>query len=168
MPFGLSTLAVKAIGIGLLVLALLAGYAAFVSHQQAIGEAKNKAETAEASMRLAQEQQAKAAKIAADQQGIAHDAKLQADAARAGAARASAARDSLRLQLNAYVLAHRGASSPAASNGGAPAGDPIGVLAQVLGEADDFATGVAAEADANRIAGLACERSYSTLSTPTP
>jgi hypothetical protein len=94
---------------------------------------------------------------------VAHDAQLQSDSSRAAAAAADRARDNERLQLAAYVRAHRGSADPAASGASAPADDPIGVLAEMLGSADDFAGRVAAEADANRIAGLACERSYDAL-----
>jgi len=44
-----------------------------------------------------------------------------------------------------------------------PAHDPARLLSIVLGEIDDFAGAVAANADDARAAGLACERSYNTV-----
>jgi hypothetical protein len=52
MPFGLSAVAVKAIGIGLLVLALLAGFAWFVHSERTIG-----AQQCEANVAAAQAQE---------------------------------------------------------------------------------------------------------------
>lgn len=98
--------------------------------------------------------------------GVAHDAQLQANTALASAARASDALAAERVQRDAFVRAHRADAHPAAAGASTPADDPIGVLAEVLGSADDFAGGVAAEADANRIAGLACERAYESLIAP--
>lgn len=99
-----------------------------------------------------------------DQARIAHDATVQADAARAGAAAADRAAAALRVRLNAFVANARAADPPASGAGEA---DPIGVLAEVLGRIDDAAGRYAKEADANRIAGLACERAYDSL-TVTP
>lgn len=48
MPFGLSTVAIKAIGIGLLVLALLAGFAWFVHSERVIGAQQCEANVAAA------------------------------------------------------------------------------------------------------------------------
>lgn len=70
----------------------------------------------------------------------------------------AAGRD-LRVRLGAAVAAARAA----AAAGSAPAGDPIGVLADVLVRADDRAAILAAYADSARVAGLACERSYDAL-----
>lgn len=70
----------------------------------------------------------------------------------------SAGRD-LRVRLNAAVAAARAASAA----GGEAAGDPIGVLADVLSRADERAGVLADYADRARIAGLACERSYDAL-----
>lgn len=168
MPFGLSTVAIKAIGIGLLVLALLAGFALFTAHEQSLGEAKNKAEVAQASMRLAQDNVAKSAQIVATQQGVIRDAQLQASAASAAAARAATERDAFRVRLAAYLSANRGPPPAAAASGSPPAADPLGVLADVLGRADDRAKVLAAYADQARIAGLACERSYDALSAAKP
>lgn len=51
-------------------------------------------------------------------------------------------------------------ADPAAANLGTPAGDPIGVLADVLGRADARAGIVEELADRRYIAGRACEREY--------
>jgi hypothetical protein len=163
MPFGLSAVAVKVIGIGLLVLALIAGYALFVAHEKELGAADERAKSSAAAMKMAQDNAAKSAQIVATQQGAIHDAQLQASAARADASRAAAAGDAYRMRLDAFVSASRGPKYPGPASGSAPASDPIGVLAEVLRSTDDFAARVAAEADANRIAGLACERSYDAL-----
>lgn len=93
------------------------------------------------------------------QQEIAHDASKQTKAARADAAAASAVADRLRNQLAAL----RGGGRAPAAGGRPPASDPIGVLADVLERADRRAGDLAAYADAARIAGLACERSYDSL-----
>ncbi len=65
----------------------------------------------------------------------------------------------LRVRLAGAVAAARAA----AAAGSAPAGDPIGVLADVLVRADDRAAVLADFADRSRAAGLACERSYEAL-----
>jgi len=51
-------------------------------------------------------------------------------------------------------------SNTAASDLGTPAGDAIGVLAYVLGRADERAGILADIAEQRGIAGRACERSY--------
>jgi hypothetical protein len=168
MPFGLSTLAVKAIGIGLLVLALLAGFAWFVHSEREVGAQQVRTEVAAATAAQKAVDDAESQRRIAEQQGIVHDAQLQASAANAAAARAAAAGTAYRLQLASFVAANRRPTDPASAAGSTPAGDPIGVLAEVLGATDDFAGRVAAEADANRIAGLACERAYQSLTGGAP
>jgi hypothetical protein len=74
---------------------------------------------------------------------------------------AAAAAGRMRQQLAAFRAAHAGAAASAPA--GDPAGDPIGVLADVLGRADERQGELASYADAARIAGLACERSYHAL-----
>lgn len=51
-------------------------------------------------------------------------------------------------------------ANPVAADLGTPAGDPIGVLADVLGRADERAGLLADLADRRYIAGRACEREY--------
>jgi len=66
-----------------------------------------------------------------------------------------------RLRELAQQYAHHstGANPPAAASCEAER-TRAAVLAQLLGEADELAQGFAAAADANRLAGLACERAY--------
>lgn len=67
----------------------------------------------------------------------------------------------LRRELGALRARHAGGDSASTDGGtGEPGGDPIGVLAVVLGELDDRAGAVGGYADQLRIAGLACERAY--------
>lgn len=164
MPFGLSTVAVKAIGIGLLVLALLAAFAWFVHSEREIGAQKVRDEVAAATAAQKAADDAETQRRVTAQQEVVRDAQLQASTARADAARADGARDALRMQLARIVDANRRAAGAAATAGSAPASDPIGVFSEVLGRIDDAAGRYAAEADANRIAGTACERAYSSLS----
>lgn len=79
--------------------------------------------------------------------------------ARADRDASDAAGRDLRVRLNAAVAAARATTAP----GGEAAGDPIGVLADVLSRADERAGILADYADRARIAGLACERSYDSL-----
>lgn len=163
MPFGLSAVAIKAIGIGLAVLALLGAFAWFVHSEREVGAQKVRDEVTAATAVQKAADDAETQRRVTAQQEIVRDVQLQAGAASAAAARAASERDAFRVRLNAFVAANRGPGNPAAA-AGSEAGDPIGVLAQVLGATDDFAGRVAAEADANRIAGLACERAYGSLS----
>ena len=163
MPFGLSTVAVKAIGIGLAVLALLGAFAWFVHSEREIGAQQVRSEVTAATAAQRAVDDAETQRRVAEQQGIAHDAQLQAGAASAAAARAAAERDAFRVRLSAFVAANRGPANPPAAAGSAPAADPLGVLADVLGRADDRAQSLAAYADQARIAGLACERAYDSL-----
>jgi len=166
--FGLSTVAVKAIGIGLLVLALIAGYALFVAHEKELGAAEERAKSSAAAMKMAQDNAAKSAQIAATQQGIAHDAQLQAGAASAAANRAATERDAFRVRLNALLLSGRRASNTPAPAGSYSASDPLDMFADVLRRADDRAQDLAGYADQARIAGLACQRSYQALTPVKP
>ncbi|MEJ8821425.1 DUF2514 family protein [Variovorax humicola] len=95
----------------------------------------------------------------AQKQEIVDDARKQAAEAIAAVGRADAAAASLRGQLARYVAAVREASAdPGPASGSPPAGDPIGVLADVFGRADSRAGELAKGLDAARIAGVACER----------
>ncbi|KQO38105.1 hypothetical protein ASF19_20230 [Acidovorax sp. Leaf84] len=97
-----------------------------------------------------------------DRETASQIAAAQADAD--GARRAS---DGLRQRIASLVAEARGR---AAGAGAAPAveatGDPIGVLADVLGRADERAGILAAYADKARIAGQSCERDYDALTEP--
>lgn len=94
---------------------------------------------------------------------ITNEAHEQAEKAQADARAAAAAADGLRRRIAELVAASR--KHPAAAGAGAPAGDPIMVLADVLGRADQRAGDLAAYADAARIAGGACERAYDSLTS---
>jgi len=97
-----------------------------------------------------------------EQAEIANAAKKEADKARADARAADAVASRLRRRVDELVATAR-ASDSAAACGSTAAGDPLGVLADVLERADRRA-GVLAEAlDASYIAGLACERAYDSL-----
>ncbi|MDN7879324.1 DUF2514 family protein [Burkholderia aenigmatica] len=100
-------------------------------------------------------------RTAAQQESADHAAK-ERDQALADAAAANVAADGLRKQLAVYVERAR---HPAATAGSTSAGDPIGVLADVLGGVDDRAGELAAYADAARIAGQQCERDYDALTS---
>lgn len=96
-----------------------------------------------------------------DQGKIANDAQTKLDAAGVALSAANAASDGLRGRVAALLAAARGrATTPANS---AAAGDPLGVLADVLDRADQRAGVLADYADRSRIAGLACEASYQAL-----
>jgi Na+-transporting methylmalonyl-CoA/oxaloacetate decarboxylase gamma subunit len=165
MPFGLSAVAVKAIGIGLLVLALLAGFAWFVHSEREVGAQKVRDEVAAATAAQKVADDAETQRRVTAQQAVSHDAQLQADAARADAARADAARNAMRVQLAGFVATNRRAANSTAAAGSSPSDDPIGVLAEVLGTVDDAAGRYAAEADANWIGWSACIKSYNALTS---
>lgn len=100
----------------------------------------------------------------AAQTEIANVATRESETARADARAASALADQLRARV--AELARRpsaGAGDPAAAGGGETAGDPLGVLANVLSRADRRAGVLAEYADAARVAGRACERAYGAL-----
>lgn len=93
----------------------------------------------------------------------AETARLQTERDRA---RADAGRAADRLRNAAIARTCEGANT---ADVGAPTGDHIGVLADVLGRADKRAGELADIADARYIAGRACERAYDALTTkPAP
>ncbi|HDR8930423.1 TPA: DUF2514 family protein [Burkholderia vietnamiensis] len=100
----------------------------------------------------------------AAQQEIAENAAKERDQASADAAAAASAADGLRKQV-AVLVEH--ARHPATTAGSAPAGDPLDLLADVLGRADQRAGELAEYADRARIAGQQCERDYDALIAPT-
>lgn len=92
------------------------------------------------------------------------EALAKAAAANAALVRADRAAVSLRDSAAAAVARAREACGSAIPGSpGAPATDPAGVLADVLGRIDERAGILAGYADAARIAGQACERSYDSL-----
>lgn len=92
-----------------------------------------------------------------------NEAIQQAEQARADARAADAARRELLARATALANASRRPSDSGAVEGGTATGDPGHLLANVLGRADAWAGELAQYADAARIAGLACERSYGAL-----
>ncbi|NMV37257.1 DUF2514 family protein [Ralstonia insidiosa] len=103
-----------------------------------------------------------------EQARIADEATHQADAARDDARAAGDAADRLRARVAGLVAAGRAARNSATAGAGPTAGDPLDVLADVLGRADKRAGELAAYADATHIAGAACERAYDALSATRP
>lgn len=84
---------------------------------------------------------------------------LAADRDRARAAE-HRLRDQLATLVNRYRADRAPGANPAAAGHQPPAGDAIGVLADVLGRADQRAGILADAADRAHAAGLACERDY--------
>ncbi|MGT2433527.1 DUF2514 family protein [Cupriavidus basilensis] len=99
----------------------------------------------------------------AAQTEIANVATKDAETARGDARAAGDAAEQLRGRVAQLLAASRAAGNPAPAGGGSPTGDPIGMLADVLGRADQRAGILAEYADAARIAGQACERAYDAL-----
>lgn len=107
------------------------------------------------------------AQWAADQERNARETATQIAAANADATSARRASDGLRQRINALVAdARRAAANPGAAPAVETTGDPIGVLADVLGRADQRAGVLAEYADKARIAGQSCERDYDALTNP--
>ncbi|MCL4631507.1 DUF2514 family protein [Burkholderia sp.] len=96
----------------------------------------------------------------AAQSEIANDANQQRTAALADAFAARAVAGSLQQRVDQLVAAAR---HPAAAAGSPATGDALDLLADVLGRADERAGELAEALDASRIAGLACEKSYDSL-----
>jgi hypothetical protein len=88
--------------------------------------------------------------------------------AAADAASARTAADGLRQRVAALVAAARRApgANPIPAGSSAPAGDPIGVLADVLGRCDARAGLLADYADRAHAAGESCVRAYEALTEP--
>ncbi len=99
----------------------------------------------------------------AAQAEIANAATKETEIAHADARDAADTAERLRKRV-ADLVASRGKRESATPAVGSEAtGDPIGVLADVLSRADRRAGILAEYADTTRIAGLACERSYDSL-----
>jgi hypothetical protein len=143
------------------IAALLVMFGLYTAHQREVGAATVREEVAQAAAAQAASAASETARRLIATQETVHVAQTQLAAASAAAGAAERERTALRVQLAAI----RARSMPGhpASAPPSPADDPIGVLATVLGDADDFAGRVAAEADANRIAGDACVRAYDSL-----
>ncbi|RYG10892.1 MAG: DUF2514 family protein [Burkholderiales bacterium] len=96
------------------------------------------------------------------------EAAAQVDTAQADAAAARDAAGQLRQQAQRAADAARAARADSAALGASAAAfDPIGMLADVLGRIDQRASRLAEIADAARIAGNLCERSYDALVSTT-
>lgn len=133
-----------------------------------------RAQHAEAAARLSQDAQRREAAARAEERRTtlrvmetADAAHFQAAGARRSAAAVAGERDRLR---DAYVeLAPRLSVGPDAApvaTGGPPASGPGLVLTRLFDGADSLLRSCAAALDQARIAGLACERAYDTVSTP--
>lgn len=162
---------------GVLWALLLAGALALigVKHVQ-LGAARTAAATARADLAEYKAQAAAAALLAETaarreetrrndlQRKALEDAATQVQTAQADARDARDAAGQLRLQAQRAAAAARAATADSAAlRASATAYDPIGVLADVLGRIDDRAGRLAEIADASRIAGQLCERSYDAL-----
>ncbi|MBY4945399.1 DUF2514 domain-containing protein [Cupriavidus respiraculi] len=99
----------------------------------------------------------------AAQMEIINEANKEAESARMAARDADAAAERLRRRIADHVASSPAAGDPESPRGGTSAGDPIGMLADVLGRADLRAGILAQYADAARIAGQACEGAYGSL-----
>lgn len=150
------------------VLAILAGAVLlYQRHAEGLREEGRQEVRAENAARAIEQLQADARETQRrlERQGEAQrEHQAQLDRARRDADAARVAGRELRDQLAAFVQRARD-SAPGGS--GETAGDPIGVLADVLRRADDRAGILAEYADRARIAGQLCERSYDSL-TVTP
>lgn len=96
------------------------------------------------------------------------DKKLAAALADADALRSTGVR--LRADLAAFVASHRGGPGrdPALASGGEAASDALDLLADVFSRADDTAGELAQALDQSYLAGLTCERSYTSLTKAKP
>lgn len=167
---------VRALMVALLLVVLWAMVHAYNGWQQGIGEDRVRAEWAAAEKVAIEEELAQATRNAQETQRRlkaqkeAQDAhQKELDRARAAAGRADTAAGELREQVDRLAAAARaGACNPAAAGNGAAAGDPIGVLADVLRRADERAGVLARFGDESRAAGAECERQYDALTGGTP
>lgn len=102
-------------------------------------------------------------RVTAVQARNANEAIKQLQAAQAGARAADAARRELLARVTALANAARRPDDSGAVAAGPPTSDPVVLLADVLGRADQRAGDLAQYADAARIAGQKCERDYDAL-----
>ncbi|MBT2300352.1 DUF2514 family protein [Variovorax paradoxus] len=128
--------------------------------------AEARQQAAEAAQKAEQEAREEEQRREQRKEEIINEAEQRTELAQAAATDAKRAADGLRERLAAFTAAVRGAtkdSSPAKPSEGKPSTDALDVLAGVLTRASDGAGELASYADALRIAGLACERSYDGL-----
>lgn len=128
--------------------------------------AQDQRRVAELNTQAIADARAEEARRADEMERIAREAQELLDRSRADAADAGAAAERLRRQLAAFTSAARATpTDPGAPASGQAAGDPIGVLADVLERVDRRAGVLAEFADRAHAAGLACERAYDALTT---
>lgn len=153
--------------IGGLIALVLLGFGVGWSWNGSLWESKyNARETKYAEARAAAERQARSEETrrAAAVEGIRRDAKQQIEQAQADATAADATADSLRQQLAERT---RRASADTCSDAGSQTARSTLILySELLDRADARAGELAAEADRRRVAGLACEAQYESLSPP--
>jgi chromosome segregation ATPase len=93
------------------------------------------------------------------------DATKRLDQARATAATASTAADGLRKQVEQLLAAGRARSNSSTGTGSAPRDTSADLLAGLLDKSVQRNRQLAAIADSSRIAGLACEKAYDSLTS---
>lgn len=151
--------------IGGLAALVLLGFGVGWSWSGSLWESKyNNRETKYAEARAAAERQARSEETrrAAVVEGIRRDAKDQIEQAQADATAAAATADSLRQQLAERT--RRATQGAGACPGGSPTTATLILYSELLDRADARAGELAAEADRRRVAGLACEAQYYSLS----
>lgn len=119
----------------------------------------------DAALRASEEARREEARRAFAMEGVARDARTQAEQARRDAVAADDAARRLRDHAArlAAQCARPAAVHPAATVASPPAAGPGLVLADLRDRADQVAGELAAAVDRSRIAGLACERAYDSL-----
>lgn len=166
MPFGLSVVAVKAIGIGLLVLTILGGAAWLVSHLEAVGQKREQDHVAALVAANAASTAAANARIEAQQKENDHEAEKFTALADAGHAHAIDAAAGL-LDRFARAGAMSQGASAVATGETASAGAGRDVRTNVFGVVEQIAVRLAARCDKYRGAGDKAQSDYQAL-TPTP
>jgi len=157
--------AAKALIAAAVAAALVLAYVGWRGKQREFGRNEIRAQVAAQAAQEAEHNARETLRRVQRQSEASNAAQTQLAAARAAAARASAAADSLRTDLERFAAAGRAACAhPAVAGERSPAGDAIGVLAELQRRADERAGILAAAADDARIAGAACESSYDALS----
>ncbi|WP_454752562.1 DUF2514 family protein [Cupriavidus necator] len=127
------------------------------------GRARERRDQALAQVKAVDDARIEEQRRTAAQTEIANAATKDAETARADARAADAVADRLRQRVAELVAAGRAPGNTSPAGAGQAAGDPIGMLADVLSRADQRAGILAEYADAARIAGKACERAYDSL-----
>ncbi len=155
---------VKEALVGLLVAAALYGAATVGYKAGTAAGAQMKAQAAEEKDRAIAEAQAEFDRRIVAQQQVVKDADAKTAQAVGDAVSARAAADGL--QRTVADLVSRARADSAVGGTGSTASDPLDLLADVLGRIDERAGALAEYADAARIAGQACERSYDALTGP--